>query len=641
MDQLTRSALRKSLQTSYVNGILKILKSIPKRGKLSTRYETSWKWMLTICCMLKHHSGTIPMDDIHKLAIDMSIHPRTNSTKVSHQRLFSKPTLKNAPKDALLAGLKEVNNEALRANLPAAIKKKVTKPWDFIFPEDIGSCYEIVKELVATESSGTMILEQIGDRRKNGIHHTPFDVTEHMSNLALQKIEISDNNIPDDLIVADISVGAGAFLLQIARIVSNISQKSISYVLKKHIIGFDIDPVALQVCALCFFVEQKCTTENMEFNLFNVDTIGKMNSKEQIREKVRYVAPKSKGCPTITIGNPPYVRIKKAKSEKYSFSSKDSRNLSAYFLEQAINVTEIGKVVCQIVPLSITQSPAMSSIQQVLTSRCSEVIVDAFDCVPGYLFDQGKIGSNSNKAITQRVVIITAVTGSGMDSIQTSRLLRWNSSERDNLFNNIQRQAVMLPVEPFRLPLIGDQTSMEVFKVISSSSRVLSDVITEKGRMKIFIPKAIRYYTSASRVDMKRNQATLLFNDKHNRNLIQILINSSYFYWYWRIFSSGFQISDKNLKNLPIPEKHLQEKYQNEIDSMAESLHRRRKSFLVVKMNKGPVYNLKYENDSLLMNKLDCLIKKLFIVDELFPFHVAKTKSLSEYNRIIDGISLI
>ena len=89
-------------------------------------------------------------------------------------------------------GLKEVNNEAIRANLPSLIKKNIQNPWDFIVTEDIGSCYEIVKELFAVESDGCINLKQIEDRRKNGIHHTPFDVTEHMSNLALQKIEIGN-----------------------------------------------------------------------------------------------------------------------------------------------------------------------------------------------------------------------------------------------------------------------------------------------------------------------------------------------------------------------------------------------------------------------------------------------------------------
>jgi len=635
MDQITRAALRKSLQYCYVKGTLKILNSINKRGKISTRYDNSWKWMLTICCILKHQSGIASNDDIKKLATELNLHSKTISTGVLHQRLFSNPTLKNVPNTALEEGLKEVNNEAIRANLPSLIKKNIQNPWDFIVTEDIGSCYEIVKELFAVESDGCINLEQIEDRRKNGIHHTPFDVTEHMSNLALQKIEISDNSIPEDIIVADISVGAGAFLIQIARIISNISQKSISNVLKRHIIGFDIDPVALQVCSLCFFLEQECSTENMEFNLFNIDTIGSMNSKERIREKVAYVMPQSKGCPTITIGNPPYVRVKKENSSKYSFMSRDSRNLSAYFLEQSIEITEIGKVICQIVPLSITQSSTMSSIQHVLTSRCSELKIDAFDCVPGYLFDQGKIGSNSNKAITQRVVIITAVTGSGTKSIQTSRLLRWSSAERDNLFNNIQRQTIVMNGDSFELPLIGDQRSMQVLQTISSSSRILSDVIAEGGRMKLFIPKAIRYFTSASRTDMERNQITLLFKDKCSRNLIQVLINSSYFYWYWRVYASGFQISSKNLMKLPIPEEYMQKVHQNEIDSIAEYLHRKRDLFLVVKMNNGPIYNLKYEKDPSLMEKIDCLVKKLFMVDDDFPFHAAKSKSLKDFDNLM------
>ena len=39
--------------------------------------------------------------------------------------------------------------------------------------------------------------------------YTPFDVTRHMVDLSLEKIEISDDSIPEDLVICDLAVGAG------------------------------------------------------------------------------------------------------------------------------------------------------------------------------------------------------------------------------------------------------------------------------------------------------------------------------------------------------------------------------------------------------------------------------------------------
>ena len=102
-------------------------------------------------------------------------------------------------------------------------------------------------------------------------------------------------------------------------------------------------------------------------------------------------------------------------------------------------------VICQIVPQSIVQSDKMQSIRDILIARCSEIDIETFGCVPGYMFDQGKIGSNSNKAITQRVAIVTAVTGDVKSPIvKTTRFIRWGSKERNSLFEDIKKQEIPL-----------------------------------------------------------------------------------------------------------------------------------------------------------------------------------------------------
>jgi hypothetical protein len=286
------------------------------------------------------------------------------------------------------------------------------------------------------------------------------------------------------------------------------------------------------------------------------------------------------------------------------------------------------------VPLSITQSKKNESIQKVMYSRFSEIKVDAFDCVPGYLFDQGKIGSNTNNAITQRTVIITGVTGDGCTSADASRLIRWKTDERPDLFDNIQRQNIPLNTGRKGLSLVGDPLTLSILNKVESSQRTLSDLVAQSNRLKLYIPNAIRYFTSASRVDMNREQIELNFTNTTDRNLVHVLINSSYYYWYWRLYASSFNISKQDILNLPIPDKALQDFYEDEINNLSEYLHRNREKFKTYKMNKKLIWNLKYETDEKLMARMDSLVKKLLEIDVEYNFASAKSKSLIDFNSV-------
>ena len=46
------------------------------------------------------------------------------------------------------------------------------------------------------------------------------------------------------------------------------------------------------------------------YHLHNIDTIGRLDSREQVESKIAEMCPSSDGNPTITTGNPPYVKVK-------------------------------------------------------------------------------------------------------------------------------------------------------------------------------------------------------------------------------------------------------------------------------------------------------------------------------------------
>ena len=628
--QLQRSALRRALQSCFFESILAILESASRRGKLATRYEASWKWALTICSLLQQGVSENSKIELIKMeTVRLGIHPN-NVSSHSHQLLFNTPGINSMPNSAVAEGIKKLSNQSLLEKMDKKHRKEIEKPWNYILPEDIGSCFEIIREIKAVEGKNSIELVYADGRRKSGVHFTPFDVTRHMVDLSLEKIEISDDSIPEDLVICDLAVGAGAFLLQYARIISNMTGISVGLILEKHVIGFDIDPNVLQISSLCFHLERGCPNVETAYQLHKIDSIGQLNSREKIKTRIAEMMPSSKGNPTIPTGNPPYVRVKSKEYSHLGFQSNKCGNLSAYFVEQAIEITEIGKVICQIVPQSIIQSKGMNSIRKILHTRCSSIDIEAYGCVPGYMFDQGKIGSNSSTSITQRVAIITAVTGEAKTPVLTStRFIRWGSKERDILFDDLQKTRIPNHLSAdYDFPMIGEEKAKKVLLKTKASNRTLSNILCSNNRLKVFVPKAVRYFCTAARNDLHRSQHELNFLDITSRNMAQILINSSFFYWHWRIYGNGFQISKRDLQRLPIPSVETQEKYQKEINSMANRLHRKRKSLAVKKSNKGMIENIKYDNDPKLMNDLDGLIITLFELQSSYPFHASKENSL-------------
>ena len=631
--QITRSALRRALQTCFFEGIIVILNNSPKRGNLETRFKASWKWVLTLCALLQQgvSESSAPIE-IRKKSILLGIH-NDGRFLHKHQKIFSTKGMKSIPDRAISECLNTLSNLSLLNKIDKKKRHDIEFPWDYIMPEDIGSCFEIVKEIEAKNTANGIELVYAEGRRKSGVHYTPFDVTRHMVDLSLEKIEISDDSIPEDLVICDLAVGAGAFLLQYARIISNMTGVNVGVILEKHVIGFDIDPNVLQISSLCFHLERGCPDVETAYQLHKIDSIGQLDSREKIKTRIAEMMPSSKGNPTITTGNPPYVRVKSKEYSHLGFQSNKCGNVSAYFVEQAIEITEIGKVICQIVPQSIIQSKGMNSIRKILHTRCSSIDIEAYGCVPGYMFDQGKIGSNSSTSITQRVAIITAVTGEAKTPILTStRFIRWGSKERDILFDDLQKTRIpnQLSVD-YDFPMIGEENAKKVLLKTKASNRTLSDIICSNNRLKVFVPKAVRYFCTAARNDLHRSQHELNFLDITSRNMAQILINSSFFYWHWRIYGNGFQVSKLDLQRLPIPCVETQEKYQKEINSMANRLHRKRKSLAVKKSNKGIIENIKYDNDAKLMDDLDKLVRTLFELETNYPFHASKENSLRGY----------
>lgn len=566
-------------------------------------------------------------------AIELGIIESHGTPSRKHQKLFSVAGMDAMPNKALTLGLSEISDSAISKRIEKKYRDSTGLPWDLILPEDIGSCYEMIRELAPSSQGGRIVLSQDAGRRKSGIHHTPHDVTDFMGKDAIRLLQKSNPSSLDKPVICDLAVGAGSFILQMSRIASEQSNLEVAEFLRDNAIGFDIDQEVLLVAALCFHLQAGCPREVTEYNLHCIDSLGK-KATAIILQRIGALKNSQTNKADITIGNPPYVRAIAEEWKDSGFVSEDSRNLSAYFLEQACRVTKNSGVVNQIVPLSLVQSKSCQSTREMLESKCSEIEIKAFDCVPGYIFDQGKVGSNSNNSITQRVAIFNCKLGlTESPIISTSRLIRWGSTERDVLFDNLD--TTILPSYlrvGSKYPLLGDLRMKKAYIEATSSERRISDIVSDSGKYDLYVPKAIRYFATASRVNLEREQEILNFDKRGTRDLTQVLVNSSFFYWYWRTVGNGFQISSSDLINLPIPSEDAVEEMNSEIERMAERLHRNRHRLTVKKSNLGEIRNIKYDLDNNLMRDLDGLVHRIFQFSETFSFNAVKSNNMSDYD---------
>jgi len=634
-DQIRKSSLRRSLQACFLKGVLDILNNSPRRGKIETRFSASWCWMLAISAARKNKSEDLFDPHIARRVVENSgIIASDGTNPIGHQRLFHRSGMKSIPDAALSLALEAVSSQSILHNMEKKHRDGLVDPWDHLLPEDIGSCYELIREVEPVVEGDVISLNQAEERRNSGIHHTPHDVTDFMGRESIRLFEDMKSSDIGELAICDLSVGAGAFLLQISRIMSERTGLRVAELLRENIIGFDIDKEVLMVAGLCFHLQSGCPTPVSEYNLHCLDSL-RRNATRRISKKISEL-PKSDGDRAdITIGNPPYVRAIAHEWRGSGFRSENCRNLSAYFLEQATFSTREGGVVSQIVPLALIQSKNTVSIRELLEKNMSMIDILALDCVPGYIFDQGKIGSNSNSAITQRVTIITAVIGKEKPRVRSTRLIRWGSDERDQLFRNVKRTIIPSHLrDGYSYPLVGDIRMKKAFIHAHSSNRSLSEILSHSGTMKLFVPKAIRYFATASRIDLNREQESLRFINRKNRDLAQILINSSFFYWYWRIIGNGFQVSKNDIHSLPLPPIDITNQMMSEIQKMADKLHRSRDRLTVIKSNRGEIRNIKYDLDQRIMQQLDDLVHRMFRFPEHYPFHASKSNNLVDYETL-------
>lgn len=309
----------------------------------------------------------------------------------------------------------------------------------------------------------------------------------------------------------------------------------------------------------------------------------------------------------VIIGNPPYIDFKMGFPYTIDnrFSTAATKNLYAVVLERCGKIAKSKQG--YIVPISSTSTEGFITLQKLLLKN--ELFVSTFDDRPSHLFD----GLNKN------TLSILLLNNEYNGKYFTTDFIKWNSAERDFIFETLGYEKGVKATLIGCLPKIGNSISSSIWNKLFKISKPLSLFYSKNGNHKSFYSRKInsflqsldftpKVFDGKGRLRPPSEFKELKFNSSTQSKVAYCLLNSNLFKWFVDITSDGSHLNKREIDSFPI---NLAEK---EFDwSPLEKISKKLSASLV---ENSEYRTMKYTHDTL---KIQCIIPKLSksIIDEI------------------------
>ena len=388
-------------------------------------------------------------------------------------------------------------------------------------------------------------------KKKHGQYYTPDDVALVMSKWL---IECEGENI------CDVGCGTGNLILTY---LDSIGKKNAIKLLKEgKIYLYDYDKVALKICK---------TSIIKRYGLDLYDSINDilcdfLNKEITLPENCK------------VISNPPYSSIN-SYNENWVISDviKDSHEWYSAFMEK---IFEQGKSSVIITPFSFVSGNKFYSLRKKMCELGNGNIF-VFDNVPGNIFYGKKHGIfNSNTANSVRASITILNSSKEKKGFKVSPMIRFKKEERKKLLKNDILESTLND----NLQIIDNKNICfkKIFKDlnyiydnwITKSNFKFKDLLSkERNNYLIDIPNTCRYNTTASSKKLNRvGSITVYAKTEEEFYFLYCFINSSFAYWWWRIYDGGITYSKGLINIMPLPFNILSEKDKNDFKKIAKEM---------------------------------------------------------------------
>jgi hypothetical protein len=257
----------------------------------------------------------------------------------------------------------------------------------------------------------------------------------------------------------------------------------------------------------------------------------------------------------IIIGNPPYVEYSKVRSEYTApgYRVESSGNLYAFVLERGLNLLSKNGYLGFIVPHSLSATYRSKPLQDLMKTRM-ELTSSYYTRRPAKLFN----------GADQCLLILLGSLKANSTNHLSSTYQRWYTSERRILFQTMNYTATkLLPLhDRFRVfPKLGFEIEHGILDKLMTNkplglflSTSGSDFYTH--RIARYFIKATTFvpYFESERDGVKRSDDFKLYhaNESIWISTIVAALNSSLFYWFWRVMYDGYHCGKENIASFPL-----------------------------------------------------------------------------------------
>jgi hypothetical protein len=317
----------------------------------------------------------------------------------------------------------------------------------------------------------------------------------------------------------------------------------------------------------------------------------------------------------VIVGNPPYIedgnypqidpsgtdlkilklskngKTNKANSDEPLFyESRYCGNTHAYFIERSVKLLNKDGKFGFIVPVSLVSTQRMSSIRRIIQENSSKVKYFNFDDRPSKIF------SGIEHC---RSTIVVTTKGKGVHKVTTSKFLKWHAEDRGDFLKNLKTTNWSVAVQGETIPKIGTSTEREIITklVETANGKTVTDVITSgaeniwyynatsnwiHAHIEQFVPK-VEYYPSYT----KRGKEIIPIGEPEKRLsshymsisidqkyqfLVNGLLNTSLFYWWFVIWADGRDLLKQNITSFPLDTQSFSEEELERIKSLVTEL---------------------------------------------------------------------
>ena len=488
-----------------------------------------------------------------------------NKSKVEHNNLSPTKISKKLLEYNLDAYIKDVENEGLEKtwNVICDYALNNGEHNSFIRIENFAEMYEI----------GLAIEDKI-QKKKNGQYYTPDDIALVMSKW-LDKCK-GEN-------ICDVACGTGKLILTYLDYIGKKKAKKLLSEGKLYL--YDYDKVALKICKTSLLIKYGMELDNLIHDI-NYDFLDS-----------NIVLPDN--CKTIS--NPPYAGMKEiGKNWIITDVVKDSKEWYSAFMEKIFDQS-VSTVI--ITPFSFISGSKFYSLRKKMCELGNGYIV-AFDNVPGNVFCGRKQGIfNTNTANSVRAAITVFSQSKTKKGFRISPLIRFKNEER----NELLRCEVLESVINDDIQIVNDanksfkKISIELKDIydswITKSKFTVKDLISkDKGSYLIDMPNTCRYNTTASSEKLNRGGSiTMRVENEDVFYFLYCFFNSSFTYWWWRIYDGGITYPVSLLNKMPIPYNLVRENEKKQFKKIALEMIENEKKYISTKVNAGLVQeNIKF-----------------------------------------------